>query len=43
MERIGLGHDSIGSPAEKLLTLVKEDREWEARLIKRAGGLHRGD
>ena len=43
MERIGHGQDPEEFPAEMLLNLEEEDREWFARLVRKAGGLYRGD
>jgi hypothetical protein len=40
-ERIGHGQDPYEYPEEMLLTLEEEDREWLARLVRKAGGLYR--
>jgi hypothetical protein len=40
-ERIGHGQDPYEYPEEMLLTLEEEDREWIARLVRKAGGLYR--
>ena len=40
-ERIGHGQDPEEFPEEMLLTLEEEDREWIARLVRKAGGLYR--
>jgi hypothetical protein len=40
-ERIGHGQDPYEYPEEMLLTLEEEDREWFARLVRKAGGLYR--
>ena len=43
MERVGHGQDPEEFPVEMLLSLDEEDKEWFARLVRKAGGIYRRD
>jgi hypothetical protein len=43
MEKLEYGNDSDTSPQENLMNLGQEDKNWAARLVKKAGGLYRNE